>query len=140
MLTTLQNPLKCRSDWNKDYGQVYVFYIVRSQVTLTTANSAICLYAEIAAILDCMVYNRIYPLIYWLLIFNCSIITYFIPASFEKLPCFKASFIEFMYVLNHMVLNWLKEFITLGVYSVLHHNLAQCVWLLYRELDTLLHL
>ena len=60
-------------------------------------------YAEIAAILDCMVHNC--PLIYWLLIFNCSIITYFIPVSLEKLPCFKAFFIEFMYTLNHTALN-----------------------------------
>ena len=42
-----------------------------------------------------------------------------------------------MYALNHMVLNWLK-FITLGVNNVLCHNFAQCVWLLYRESDTLL--
>ena len=32
-----------------------------------------------------------------------------------------------------------EEFVTLGVNSVLHHNLVQCVWLLYRELDTLHH-
>ena len=70
--------------------------IVRSQVTLTTANSAVCAYAEIAAILDCTVYNRVHPLIYWLLIFNCSIITYFIPFSLEKSPCFKVFFIEFI--------------------------------------------
>ena len=45
-----------------------------------------------------------------------------------------------MYALNYTALNRLKEFITLGVNSVLHHTLAQCVWLLYRELDTLLRL
>ena len=45
-----------------------------------------------------------------------------------------------MYALNHTALNWLKEFITLGVNSLLRHNLAQCVWLVYRELDTLLYL
>ena len=62
------------------------FYIVRSQVTLTMANNAVCAYAEIAAILDCTVYNHVYPLIYWLLIFNYSIITYFrlIKASIFK--------------------------------------------------------
>ena len=54
--------------------------------------TAIRAYAEIAAILNCMVYNRVHPLIYWLLIFNCSIITYFIPVSLEKSPCFKAFF------------------------------------------------
>ena len=43
-----------------------------------------------------------------------------------------------MYTLNHTALNWLKEFITLGVNGVLRHNLAQCAWLLYRVLDTLL--
>ena len=50
------------------------------------------------AILDCTVYNRVHPLIYWPLIFNCSIITYFISVSLEKSPCFKASFIGFTYV------------------------------------------
>ena len=63
------------------------------------------MYAGIAVILNCMVYNRVHPLIYWLLIFNCSIITYFIPVSLEKSPCFKAFFIEFMYALNDTALN-----------------------------------
>ena len=49
------NTLESLSDWNKDYGQVYVFYIIRSQVTFTTANNSAHVYAEIAAIL---VYNR----------------------------------------------------------------------------------
>ena len=44
-----------------------------------------------------------------------------------------------MYVFNNTALNWLKEFIILSVNNVLCHNLAQCVWLLYRELDTHLH-
>ena len=63
MLITLRNPLKCRGDWNKDYGHMYVFYIIKSQVTLTTANNAVCVYVEIAVILDCAVYDRVHPLI-----------------------------------------------------------------------------
>ena len=50
------------------------------QATLKTANSAVHVHAEIAAIL---VYNRVHPLIYWLLICNNSI-TYFIPVSLEN--------------------------------------------------------
>ena len=45
---------------------------------------------EIAAILDCMVYNHVHPLIYWLLVYNRSIITYFIPVSLETSLSFKA--------------------------------------------------
>ena len=133
MLITLQNHLKYRGDWNKDYGQVYVFYIARSQVTLIMAN-------KIAAILDCTVYYHVHPLNSWFLIFNCSIKTYVITVSSENRLVSKHFFIEFLYALNYMVLNWLKKFITLSVNIILHHNLAQCVWLLYRELDTLLHL
>ena len=29
-----------------------------------------------------------------------------------------------MYILNHMVLNLLKEFITLGINNILHHNFS----------------
>ena len=97
MLITLWNPLKCRGDCNKNNGQVYVFYIVRSQVTLTMANNAACVYVKIAAILDCTVYNHVHPSIDWFLIFNCSIITYLIAVSLEKLPCFKA-FLHRIYV------------------------------------------
>ena len=67
--------------------------------------SAVHAYAEIAVILDCTVYNRIHPLIYWLLMFNCSIIAYFIPVRLEKSPCFNSFFIEFVYALNHTALN-----------------------------------
>ena len=38
-------------------GKSMPSHIVRSQVTFTTANSAVRVYAEIAAILDCTVYN-----------------------------------------------------------------------------------
>ena len=54
------------------------------------ANNAVHAYAEIVVILDCAVGNHVHPLIYWLLIFNCSIITYFIAISLEKSPSFKA--------------------------------------------------
>ena len=54
------------------------------------ANNAIYAYVEIAVILDFTVHKHVHPLIYWLLIFKCSIITYFIAVSLEKLPSFKA--------------------------------------------------
>ena len=54
------------------------------------ASNAVCAYAEIAVNLDCTVYNRFHLLIYWLLIFNFCIITYFIAVSLEKSPSFKA--------------------------------------------------
>ena len=62
------------------------------EARLLLPQCAVWAYAEIAVILDCTVYNRVHPLIYWLLIFNCSIITYFTPVSLEKSPCFRAFF------------------------------------------------
>ena len=124
---------------------MFSMYFVRGQVTLTMAmtNNASCLHGQIAEILVFIVYNRVHSLMYLLLIFNCSIITYFIAVSLEKSPSFKILLhrinVNVYTVLNHMELNRLKEFLTLGVNNVLHHNLAQCIWLVYRELDALFY-
>ena len=75
------------------------------QVTLTP----VCAYAvAIANSSDLAFYginNRVHSLIYWLSIFNCSIISYFIAVSLEKSPSLKAFLHQFMYALNHTALN-----------------------------------
>ena len=47
----LCHPLKSENDWNKDYGQLYFFYTIRSQVIFALANSAVCVYSGLPAIL-----------------------------------------------------------------------------------------